>query len=449
MQLNGTGFNIVDFGAVPDGKTLCTQAFAGAVSACGKSGGGTVFVPAGKFRTGPVQLKSNMTLLLDAGAQLLFSDEPDQYPLVDSRWEGVRRKVRMSCVYAENAENITISGRGVLDGQGSAWWKLAFARALDYPRPKLISFQNCQNVRIEAIKMINSPSWTVNPIECDGVTVSGVTIQNPQNSPNTDGIDPDSCQNIHISDCHIDVGDDCIAIKAGTEDTSVRVATENVTISNCTMVHGHGGVVLGSEMSGDIRNVTVGNCVFQHTDRGIRIKSRRGRGGAVEDVQIGNIVMNGVLCPFICNLYYYCGPKGKEKYVWDKNPYPVTKETPVFRRIHFANITARDVRAAAGFFYGLPEMPIEDVTMDNVSVALQEGAEPGMPDMLSDFEPVSQKGFLCRNVRDFTFRNVTVSHHVGPAFFVENGDRIRFQECRGVDQRVPDDLTKLSVSRGT
>lgn len=141
-------------------------------------------------------------------------------------------------------------------------------------------------------------------------------------------------QNVRISNCHIDVGDDCIAIKAGTEDTYERIACENITITNCTMVHGHGGVVLGSEMSGSIRNITISNCIFQETDRGIRLKSRRGRGGIVEDIRVSNIVMDNVMCPFILNLYYFCGPRGKEPYVWEK-AYPIDERTPAFRRIHF------------------------------------------------------------------------------------------------------------------
>jgi polygalacturonase len=442
--VNQTDFiNILDFGAVPDGRTLCTDAFSAAVAACEKKGGGTIFVPAGNFLTGAIRLESNMTLLLEAGARLLFSDHPDGYPVVNSRWEGVSRKVHMSCVYAENAENVAVVGRGVLDGQGEAWWKLARSKMLDYPRPKLISFHHCRNVQVRDLMLVNSPGWTINPIECDGVTVTGVTIRNPADSPNTDGIDPDSCQNIHISNCHIDVGDDCIAVKSGTEASPQRIETRNVTITNCTMVHGHGGVVLGSEMSGGIRNVVVSNCVFEKTDRGIRIKSRRGRGGAVEDIRVQNLVMDGVLCPFICNLYYYCGPGGKEQSVRDKKPHPVTEATPVFRRIHFSNITARNVRAAAGFFYGLAEMPVEDVTLDNISVAMQEGAQPGMPDMLADFDPVSQMGFFCCNVKDFVFRNVTVSHPIGPAFSVENGENIQFSDCRVREQKGPAPLEKL------
>ncbi|MFP3126101.1 glycoside hydrolase family 28 protein [Ectobacillus funiculus] len=423
-------YNIRDFDAISDGTSVNTQAIAKAIEACSEAGGGTIYVPAGTFLTGAVILKSNVNLYLDAGATLLFSNDVNEYPVVESRWEGVKREVYASCIYAEHAENVSVTGRGTLDGNGQFWWDIFHRKENEYPRPKLVSFDHCQHVLISGVKMINSPSWTVNPICCEDVTVHNISIVNPDNSPNTDGIDPESCRNVRISDCHIDVGDDCIAIKAGTEDTAERVPCENITITNCTMIHGHGAVVLGSEMSGDIRNVTVSNCVFEGTDRGIRLKSRRGRGGVVEDVRVNNIVMNGVICPFIANLYYFCGPRGKDKYVWDKNPYPITEETPAFRRIHFSNITAREVSAAAGFLYGLAEMYVEDITFDQVSVAMAENAEPGMPAMMAELEPMKQRGFFCSNVRDIRFNQVTVSNHEGPAFYVENGEDIEVTGCR-------------------
>lgn len=220
-----------------------------------------------------------------------------------------------------NLTHIAVTGRGVVDGQGAAWWQRHRAGSLAHPRPRLISFQDCRNVRIAGITCINSPSWTVSPLRCENVTVDGITIVNPQDSPNTDGINPDSCHNVHIANCHIDVGDDCIAIKSGTEasDRSALQPCENITVTNCTMLHGHGGVVIGSEMSGSVRNVVISNCVFDGTDRGIRFKSRRGRGGVVEDVRVTNIIMRDVLCPVTVNLYYAVGVWGDPD-VADRRP---------------------------------------------------------------------------------------------------------------------------------
>lgn len=423
-------YNVTDFGAVADGAALCTKAFERTIGECEKNGGGTVFVPAGTYLTGAIFLKSNMNFYVEAGAVINFVQDVSEYPVVVSRWEGVKREVYASCIQAEGEENVTVSGEGTLDGHGEFWWKLFLEKKNEYPRPKMISHDNCTNVRIEGITVKNSPSWTINPICCENVTIDKVTIVNPSNSPNTDGINPESCKNVHISNCHVDVGDDCIAIKAGTEETAERVSCENITITNCTMVHGHGGVVLGSEMSGSIRNVTISNCVFVGTDRGIRLKSRRGRGGVVEDVRVNNIVMKEVICPFIANLYYFCGPKGDEKYVWDKEPYPVTEETPAFRRLHFANITAREVTAAAGYFYGLPEMLVEDITFDNVYISMADDAEPDYPAMLADAEPVKKKGFFIANSKDIIFNNVTIANQDGPAFEISDSSDFVFNNCK-------------------
>lgn len=440
-------YNITEYGAVPDGVTDASPAFREALRACAKAGGGTVYVPAGKFLTGPLELHSNTTLYLDAGALLRFSEEPSDYPVVESRWEGVQRKVYMSCVYAKDAENVAVEGNGTLDGCGKPWWRANLAGELDYPRPKLISFHGCKRVRISGVRLINSPAWTVNPVLCDDVTVDGVTIQNPADSPNTDGIDPDSCCSVHISNCHIDVGDDCIAVKAGTEGTPLRSPTRNVVITNCTMRHGHGGVVLGSEMSGGISRVTISNCVFEGTDRGIRMKSRRGRGGAIEDVRVDNIVMDGVLCPFTANLYYFCGPGGKDSVVSDKHPLPVTDATPAFRRLRFSNITARNVRSAAGFFYGLAEMPVEDVALSNISVDMQPNAEPERAEMMAGLEPMSQHGFFCGNVKNISFHRVLVRGHKGPAFHVENGENLDFDGCRACNDGETFPLTDWEGAR--
>lgn len=422
-------FNIKDFGAAPDGKRACTEAFAGAVKAVCEAGGGTVYVPPGRYLTGPIRLTSNTTLYLDAGARLLFSRKAEDYPLVRSRWEGVEGMTYSPQLFGEGVENVTITGRGVLDGQGDYWWDLFREKRLLYPRPRLVGFQDSANILIEGVQMVNSPSWTINPIRCGNVTVSKVTIKNPADSPNTDGINPDSCRYVHISDCHLDVGDDCIAVKSGTEDCSLKVPSENIVIANCTMIHGHGGVVIGSEMSGGVRNVLISNCIFAGTDRGIRIKSRRGRGGVVEDLRANNIVMTGVTCPFVVNMYYFCGPGGKEGHVWDKSPYPPSEQTPVFRRIHFSNITVREARAAAGFIYGLPEMPVEEVTFTNVEISMVEDGPPEYPAMMGGLEPMRGKGFFCRNAKKVTFENVRISGQDGPGFLVESAENVAFLHC--------------------
>ncbi len=414
-------FDVRDFGAIGDGLTLDTQAIQEAIAACDTAGGGTVCFRAGAYVTGALFLRSHVTLHLEAGAVLLGSEDPADYPIIHSRWEGVEQETHAPLIGGCQLEGIAIAGRGTVDGRGAAWWRRFRDGVLRYPRPRLISFVGCQNVLIEGVTLTRSPSWTINPVRCQNVTIDKVTIVNPADSPNTDGINPDSCRNVHISNCHIDVGDDCIALKSGTEDedSDKRAPCENVTIANCTMVHGHGGVVIGSEMSGGIRNVVIANCVFEGTDRGIRLKSRRGRGGMVEDIRVTNVIMVGVLCPFTVNLYYACGAWG-DKTVADKRPHAVTAGTPCFRRIHLSHVTARDAKLAAGFVYGLPEMPVEDVSLDDVTISMADEAKPGYPEMADDMELMQGAGLYVRHVRGLRLRDVAITGQRGPALLLDD-----------------------------
>ncbi len=418
--------NVLDYGVDNTGATVCTDGINKAICSCAEHGGGTVTIPAGTYLTGSIFLKSNINLLIDAGAVLSFVQDEDAFPIISSSWEGADRDVHASCIYADGQKNVSVTGRGTVNGNGQYWWARFRSKEIKAPRPKLICFQNCENVLIEGVTLTNSPSWTIHPFLCNNVTIRNVTIVNPADSPNTDGIDPESCQNVRISDCHIDVGDDCLVIKSGTEDAARKVPCENIAITNCTMVHGHGGVVIGSEMSGDVRNVVISNCIFDGTDRGIRLKSRRGRGGVVSDIRVSNIIMRSVICPFVMNLYYFCGDKGKDKYVWDKAPYPVTNETPLFKSVSFDNITARDVTACAGFLYGLAEQYVDDVTFSNVSVSMTDEAKPDVPAMMSGIEPMAKQGFFLGNCRNITFSNVSVKGCDGDIFHMESCENIKF-----------------------
>lgn len=415
-------FDITIYEADPTGRLLSTDAIAAAFKECRKAGGGTVFIPTGTFLTGPIYMESNTTLHISSGAKLVFVQDMNAYPAVTTRWEGSERLAHTPLIYGKHLENITIMGSGTLDGQGDYWWELHKNGGLPYPRPRFIGFDDCNRVVIEGIRLLNSPSWTVNPVCCENVNIDKISIKNPADSPNTDGINPDSCKYVHISNCHVDVGDDCIAIKSGTEKSSKRICCEGITVTNCTLVHGHGGVVIGSEMSGGIRNIVISNCIFEGTDRGVRIKTRRGRGGFVEDVRISNLVMNGVMCPFVINQFYFCGEGGKEKYVWDKEPQPIDDNTPYVRRIYLSNISAVDATAAAGFFYGLPEAPVEDVHLSNITVYMAKDCIPGMPAMMSGLEPMKGRGFYCCNLKDSSFDKVIVRGHEGPAYEFAGSD---------------------------
>ncbi|MFH1513269.1 MAG: glycoside hydrolase family 28 protein, partial [Bacillota bacterium] len=352
--------NLKDFGHLAIGG-LWTEAFRAAVNALTSQGGGTLSVPAGRYLTAPILLASDIALRLDAGAVIALTDDERQFPLVDTEYEGVSALSYMPCVYARDARNVRVTGAGTIDGSGAKWWNLQREGTLRHPRPYLVCFQNCTDVMMDGVTLVNSPCWTVHPLYCDHVTLSRLTIRNPVDSPNTDGINPDASSNVRIADCLIDVGDDCIAIKSGTEDTPDRRACENIIISGCHMLNGHGGVVIGSEMSGGVKNVLVTGCVFRGTDRGIRLKTRRGRGGSAENLSFSHILMEDVLCPFVFNMYYHCGKGGKLPGVADKAPHPVTGGTPSLCDVTITDVTVRGATACAGFLYGLPESPVRRV----------------------------------------------------------------------------------------
>src|SRR5215207_8201128 len=374
-------YDVTKYGAKKDSSAKATLAIEKAIAAASKTGGGTIYFPAGKYLTGPIHLKSNITIYIDAGAELHFSDNFDDYlPMVYSRWEGTDVINFSPLFYAYKAENIAIRGRGTINGHGKKWWD--FSEGYDEKRPRTkwqLTFDSlnkdilrpdlpgwvergflrppfiqpmfCKNVLVQGITITNSPFWTVNPEFCENVTVNGVTINNPP-SPNTDGINPESCKYVHISNCHISVGDDCITIKSGkdTDGRRINMPAENYTITNCTMLSGHGGVVIGSEMSGGVRKIVISNCVFDGTDRGIRIKTARGRGGIVEERRVDNIIMKNIKEQAIVLDMQYA--KTKEE--------PVSERTPQFKNIHFSNITAQTNQAI--FINGLSEMPVENIT---------------------------------------------------------------------------------------
>ncbi len=421
MTLASTYFNVREYGAAGDGRTLDMPALQSAIDACHRKGGGMVFFPAGKYLTGTLFLHSEVHLHLDSGAVVQGSENPDDYPILDHRWEGAEQLTYAPLLGGRDLKNITLSGRGRIDGQGAVWWRRLKEGTLKYPRPRLISFSDCDNVLIEGLTLVNSPSWTINPVRCSNLTVRGVTIVNPPDSPNTDGINPDSCQHVRISDCYVSAGDDCITLKAGSEEEHPdrRAPCRDITITNCTLAQGHGGIVIGSEMNGGVQNVVISNCVFTGTDRGIRLKSRRGRGGIVEDIRAGNLSMTDVLCPFTMNLYYGCGAWG-DPVVSDKGPQPRNEGTPRIRRIHLSHITARGVKYAAGFFYGLPELPAEEISLSDISISLAGEGEAGFPEMADGLERMRQAGFFIRNVRGLTLEHVEIDGQSGPAFRLED-----------------------------
>ena len=450
--------NVLDYGVINDGITKNTSAIKKLISTAVEKGGGTIYFPAGEYLTGPIHLKNNITLYLEGGAVLKFSQDFEDYlPMVQSRWEGTEVVNFSPQIYAYKAENIAIRGRGLIDGQGSVWWEYRrqYERNPDkiqksgelgwqkqfveknkntppwdfwenkrgnmpapFLRPPMIQPVDCKNVLIEGISIKNPPFWTINPVYCENVTIQGITITNPEHSPNTDGINPDACRYVHISNCHLSVGDDCITIKSGRDADGRRVgrACENITITNCTMLDGHGGVVIGSEMSGDVRKVTISNCVFDGTDRGIRLKSMRGRGGIVEEIRVSNIVMKNIARDaIILNMFYHPTPDE-----------PVSERTPRFRNIHFSNITISESNRA-GSLLGLPEMPIENITFNDINIQAEEG-------------------FLVKQGNNIEFHNVQIETNKGPAFRAE---LVNSLELEGIKSLKPHKNTPIVLLENT
>ncbi len=424
-------YSVNDYGAVGDGKTLCTDAIQKAINTCASNGGGKVVVPHGNYVTGALFLKSNICFEVFPGATLLFDDNIENCPIVDGRWEGIDRKIYASLFTGHNLQNVTITGRGTIDGQGKTWWDAHYINKklrkeqgikgrepdnpedspLKVPRPRMINLYNCTNVLISELTILNSPSWTVHPVYCENVTIEKISIIQPYESPNTDGINPESCKNVRIFNCFVDCGDDCITIKSGYNEDGRRVGKpcENIVISNCTFAHGRSAIGIGSEMSGDVRNVTVSNCVFNGTKRGIRIKTGRGRGGIVENFRADNIVMTNVETAISIDMYY--GSKSEEKEA-------VTEKTPFFKNIQLSNITAINVENAAQII-GLPEAPIEGISIVN-----------------SNF--TAKNGFEVKYVNNFKLRDVTVNCEDGNSFEIDQSTRITLDNV-GSDSEIGDE----------
>lgn len=308
-------------------------------------------------------------------------------------------------------------GRGVIDGnaRNSTWWENVKARTIG--RPRLVFFNHCENVLFHGILGRNSASWNFHPFFCKNVDFIDIAVEAPKDSPNTDGMDPESCDNVRCIGVRFSVGDDAIAIKSGKMYMGMKYQTPatNHLVRNCLMEYAHGAVVLGSEMSGGIRDLTVSQCLFSHTDRGLRIKTRRGRGkyAVIDGVEFSNIRMDNVMTPLVMNMYYFCDPDGKTEFVWSKEPHPVDDTTPYLGSFVFRDMVCTDCEWAAGYFYGLTEQPIGSVTIENVSFSFKEDASSGYPAMMSYIDEECKRGLYFNCVSKVSLKNVTMDGQVG------------------------------------
>jgi polygalacturonase len=423
--------NLKKFGAVGDGVTLNTKAFEKAIAALTKKGGGHLVVPQGVWFTGPIVLQSNIDLHLEAGAVIQFSGDEALYSVIKTSFEGLDTRRCQSPLSANGAENISITGKGVIDGNGQFWrpvkkgkmtegqWKevlerpggveskkgywvpnQAYADAeksanMNVPkastdaewnaikrflRPVMVSLVNCKNVLLQGVIFQNSPAWNLHPLMCENIILDDVLARNPSYAQNGDALDLESCKNALIVNSKFDAGDDGICIKSGKDkDGRLRGRPcENVVVDGCTVFAGHGGFVVGSEMSGGVKNILVANCQFLGTDVGLRFKSTRGRGGIVENIFIDNVAMTDIKTDAITFNMYYGGKSVAEMLADGDNPdnvtkMPVTEETPIFRNIDIKNIVCNGAGRAMEF-NGLPEMPINGIRLQNINIIAKNDA---------------------------------------------------------------------------
>lgn len=424
------------FGAVGDGETDCTGALQAAISACAP--GGTVWVPAGIYATYPLFVKADITLYLEKDAVLLGGTNRQKYPILPGMvqnsdgtetsygtWEGNPLDCYAALITGIHADNFAIAGEGTVDAnaQNGPWWNEPKTRVGAW-RPRTIFLNTCTNVTLLGITVCNSPAWTIHPYYCTNVDVVGVCIKNPPETPNTDGCNPESCQNVRILGTRISVGDDCIAVKSGKYYMSVKHLrpSKNILVRNCLLERGHGAVTVGSEVAGGVSNMRVQQCLMLDTDRGLRIKTRRGRGNTcvLTDITFENIQMVRVKAPFVANMFYYCDPDGHSDYVRSKKPLAVDELTPCVGDIVCRNVECTDCAYTGVYFYGLPEQPIQSITMENVSISFAKLIEPGMPEMLDDVNPVAGLAFFANNVKQILLSNVKFAGHQGEAVQCHN-----------------------------
>lgn len=458
--------SIVSFGAKGDGVSLNTESINKAIAAVSQKGGGVVLIPGGLWLTGPIELKSNVNLHLKRDALLQFTDDFNQYKLVEGNWEGQPAWRNQSPISGSDLENIAITGSGIIDGNGGAWrmvkrdkltesqWKKLVASGglvsedgkmwypsektlkgsktknagvvaagqstadlqsiKDFLRPNLLVLTNCKKILLEGVTFQNSPAWNLHPLLCEDLTLRNLQVKNPWFAQNGDGVDIESCKNVLIEGSTFDVGDDGICIKSGRDEAGRKRGkpTENVIIRNNVVYHAHGGFVVGSEMSGGAKNIWVYDCSFIGTDIGIRFKTTRGRGGVVENIYINNINMIDIPGEAILFDMYYAAVDpivlaGEKREAIKTVVVPVTEATPQFKNIYIKDVVANGAEKAI-FVRGLPEMNIKDIYMENVTIQAKKGVEI-----------IEGTGIYLKNVN-------VITEDTNPVVKIQNGNNINF-----------------------
>jgi len=422
-------FDLTGHGAKEGGKDNCKAAFDAAIKACAHAGGGRVVVPRGTFLTGPIHLRSNVELHLEDGAEIIFSDRFEDYlPVVPVRVGGIDILNYSPLIYAKDCSHVAVTGRGKLNGNAAKWWKWKGketgahfkAGALGEPpekrvfgtpeagiRPDFLCFYNCKNILLEGFTIGSGPNWTIHPVYCENITIRHVNVDT--DGPNNDGIDPDSCRDVLIEHCTFSTGDDCVVLKSGYNEDGWRVGkpTENVIMRHCSSKRGHGGLVIGSEMSGGVRHVFMHDCQFDGTDRAIRIKSKRGRGGVVEKIYARDIKAKNMQHEFaILNMDYSA----------DTNA-AANDKLPVFRDMCFERIEGEGAPVAIRLI-GEADSPIEGIRFEDMKLA-------------------AKRGVVANHIKGLTFQNLKIDPQDGVLFDFHGASGV---EIRNVSSSTPPKL---------
>lgn len=437
--------DVKEFGAKGDGHNNDTVFIQAAISSCPK--GGRVFIPKGEYKVTSLFLKSDITLEIGKDAVISAITEREQFPvlpgLIESNnerdeynlgtWEGNPLDMFAGILTGIQVSNVIICGQGTIDGNANYenWWMDAKVRRIAF-RPRLIFLNHCSNVTVQGITVKNSPSWNIHPYFSDHLKFIDLTILNPKDSPNTDGLNPESCKYVEIIGIYFSLGDDCIAIKSGKiyMGSKYKVACESILIRQCYMRDGHGSITIGSEMSGGIKNVVVRDCKFYHTDRGFRIKTRRGRGkeGIVDNIVFDNIIMDQVLTPIVINSFYFCDPDGHSEYVKKKARLPIDDRTPIIGSLIFKNMKCTNCHVAATFIYGLPEKKIKKISMKNINISYSENSKLGFPAMMDDLNEMNYNGIHVNNIELLEMEDVTIVGYEGRGLVISNVDQLILDE---------------------
>lgn len=422
--------NVLEFGAVGDGSHDDTNALQAAIACCPENG--RILIPKGIYSTCPLFLKSHIRVELSKDAVLQLRTDRNEFPILPGMvqtydeeddlnfgsWEGNPLSCFAALLTGIHIEDVIVYGEGVLDGQGDVgdWWIQPKIKRGAF-RPRMIFLNHCNDVTFQGITVRRSPSWNVHPYFSDHLGFYQLMISAPSNSPNTDGFDPESCAHVQVCGVHFSVGDDCIAIKSGKIYMGQRYKKScyDLEIAHCLMENGHGGVTIGSEMAGGVHDVRIHHCKMVHTDRGLRVKTRRGRGkqGRIDNICMDHVIMDQVLVPVAVNSMYYCDPDGHSPYVQTREALPVDERTPSIGTLTMEHIQASNA-ANVGYVLGLPEKPVERLIMRDVTVHVNAEHKPMVCIMAEGIQPTAGMGLILENVSEFE-NAMTVDGQTGEA----------------------------------